>query len=490
MATTNPMSAIGTGESLSGKIQNNFASVIAREQGLEGARGRARAARQKQSLDDYKKYLDDIKVDASKVHRLDQSNYRADAADVVHQLDRLVADHPDNWENLAGDIIEKAKVMNGEYAVRKAKLDKDEAMMMQAEEKGWGDANTIKKVRQAYQTGTAADLENIQDQYGDIKTGRDDKGRIETNINILPKSDLNEIVKKFDQHSVPTQDPSKIKLVPIGKLGDKIVGSKYTPFEISEQDVKQAADNILGNPVNLENYKRYYRPYSDYKNPNFDSKNEADRIGAQQDEITRWVRNNMAAKTPLVTNETWSPPISEKKKQWTASGNSYQDGTNIWHYDRNDEGHETYTFSKKNPAENAPMEFKGGEKGEIAVKGIPTRIEIRNGNPVIYVTTKEKVPIAGEFDAQGNPKTEVVEKEVGVKYLPYNASKIENEYGKNPYQVRQAVTGTTVPEKGGMTSSVKDGGKPSDGFQEFTVKGKKYRIPDKDVDEFKKDMGL
>jgi len=182
------------------------------------------------------------------------------------------------------------------------------------------------------------------------------------------------------------------------------------------------------------------------------------------------------------------PPEGEKKKAWSVNGNSLQNDKNVWHYDKNDNG-EIFTMSHTDTSENKPLDFelydaKGNAIGNI--KGVPTRMEIPKGgkSPKLFIATTEKKLVPDETDADGNVVKQhyqevPVEKEIVAS--EYNASKIENEFGKNVYAVRKAVTGTLDPNSDVKTG--KTGG-------EAKSKTKFIQATRAQADEAKAHLGL
>ncbi len=173
------------------------------------------------------------------------------------------------------------------------------------------------------------------------------------------------------------------------------------------------------------------------------------------------------------------PPESEKKKTWTASGNSYHNDSNIWHYDRNDNG-EIFTMSHTDSSENKELNFKVFDKdGHVEeIKAVPTRIEYPKGatQPIIYANQTVK-----EVDPEDPTKkiTKIVERQVPYEF---NAAKIENEFGKSPYDVRLAVTGS-IDQNGSVKTGKAGGGsvqKLTGKINPITLKkGQQYEVEGK-----------
>jgi hypothetical protein len=156
------------------------------------------------------------------------------------------------------------------------------------------------------------------------------------------------------------------------------------------------------------------------------------------------------------TMQADKPDKEDAKKTWSVKGNAFQGGNNIWHLDKTPDGEEVYTMSKTSDSENKPLDFIAIEKGnKVVIKGVPLRIKTNAGStPDIYIATTEKKELT---DGKSNVHIVDVPVERKVLYTPENASRIENEYGQNIFNVRQAITGTL--EKGmvstGSTRSTK-----------------------------------
>lgn len=180
---------------------------------------------------------------------------------------------------------------------------------------------------------------------------------------------------------------------------------------------------------------------------------------------TDLVRNDLyRLKNQKFDQEIKPEPAADNKKKWSVNGNALQNDKNIWHYDRNDQG-EVYTMSHTDASENKELNFKVFDKdGHVEeIKAVPTRIEYPKGatQPVIYANQAVKVD---DPDNEGKKITQLVERQVPYEF---NAAKIENEYGKNPYEVRLAVTGSL--EQGGGIKTGKVGGSSKQAYKEPVV---------------------
>lgn len=142
------------------------------------------------------------------------------------------------------------------------------------------------------------------------------------------------------------------------------------------------------------------------------------------------------------------------------------------------------SFSHTDVMENKPLVFTN-QTGQ-PLNGIPKAVIGDNANPERFDKN------AWIILAINDPESKTGLKYSAVQYNAANKDVLKNEYGKTAEEVLAAVSGKTgtVSDGGEVRSTRKSSGQSTSGFEEFTVSGKKYRIPKDKVAEFKKDNGL
>ncbi len=488
------MQSIGSGIADQGKVNRGFESIVARRQAADalGQRQRGNKSEKLINLDDFGGGMDKLLP----AYATQIKTKLANAANLYGELEKQYGDPVkarNKWEQailpLKSDIaaLRQSNDSAIDYLQKKSQKtfltpDRDEAATV------FYNPNA-----------TAEDFTRLNNADNGI-TATPDFG---FSANLTPRVDILGNIEKHNKNATP--DVAKTTQTIVKGVGGKQVAVYSTPFIPNDNEVNNATNEILGDPAALINYKRSIRPQlsKDDLTEGFDSQDPTERARAQRIEVENFVRKNMSSK-PDIKYETYTPPqptAADKKNQWQVEGNTYKNGNNVWAYDKDPKGNETITFSKVNPSDNQPLTFEGGEKG------VPVRFIIpKEGTdvPKLVIEEQKKVPLmtqdqdgnaVPQLDGAGNPKYTTQIKEKTISYSPYNADKIKNEYGQNPYTVREKITGSAQRKEGGTTqgqvkeevkvSSKKSEGSSSSGSDDKIVvekDGKKFRLPKTQLD--------
>ncbi len=314
-------------------------------------------------------------------------------------------------------------------------------------------------------------------------------GFVITNVYDDPEKILNATAEKFNDNRMfdPTNpDPTKR----VGKVmaeypkGNEKVQQQWWEHPQANRDYMNKmilSDQNIAVPL-LETHKAYLNSpdgkklYPNIYSSNADLRKADMELFAQDITNSKLVGKQVEQKYPIVRETE-----ADKKRDWNVSGNRVYNDKNSWTYSVNDKtGVQTWTFDKTDPvaAESKLRVFTDfdGKQVEGIPKGYIDYADKKN--PYLIIDVKKK---NGKYERKEIP------------YSEENVGTIKNEYGFTPIEVVEKLgkKGGTLRSGGGSSSYKSSGGSESkSGFQEFTVKGKKYRVPSNEADAFKKDMGL
>lgn len=437
MAESDSISLYGTGVSLQG-APTNYSNAIFRAGAVRGRNAAAYAGSKKTPLikpEDFKTMTDNL-----------LPVYNTQATQV---LQRYANDFLEKQREYGGDATKAANAMALEEWKYRSELNNINAN--NANTKNYlalpGDKFLVndphrQRVREmAFNPGTTPEqwAQGVTDPDNAITGGID----YSLNVPVIPKMDVNAIIPQYSKNTklVPGQ------FVPIGNGLQRAINK----VEVVDEDKDAAAHRVASDPVLWANFRADNADWLKQNYPEAYKLSPKDTAVASEQmyQAAKARLNSLfpvlekpetrSIPRPVVTPEAKAASAA-KAKGWRASGNTYQNDQNIWHYDRDPQGRETFTFSKVNPADNSKMSFKSvnAEGKEESVIGIPVRFEMAPGDkfPMLFISIKDG------------------EEEKAVIYNPYNAAKIKNEYGTDPFTVRAQVTGTAKEGEGAAAGVV------------------------------------
>ncbi len=459
----NATSYIGIGKSIQGKA-DMFPGLLFRKQAIDAANAKPK---QEKLIN-----LDDFKIQSGEMYPL----FATQQAKVIAQA----ANDYRDIEQRVGDPIKARNI----WEQNKSKYQQQIYSLESSNE-------TAKKILtdKSFYYGMKPQLANAVIQND--MNGEDfakllhnpDQGSFATptfgfNADLVKDNDLAALAQSENKNPVMDTNPKNARKQPIpGSNGQFMY--QY-PMNVDQRDVQNASNKLLTDPDNIKLLQRKY-------GLKFDGATDDERLNNQRIAATKFAQDNMTSSysTPINVHPT-KEPEAEKKKAWSSDGSTLRNDKNVISVSQIGETDipkmvglpdlaknpniKVLTYSHTDAGENKPLLF-------VDEKGTPVGGVLRGG--IVDVS---------------NPANDKVVVESGGKFVllsntAINRDVVKNEYGKTFEEAVKELgskTGTqtnTVGQKEVKTGS-------SSGIEEFTVSGKKYRIPKDKVAEFKKDMGL